>query len=208
MHLRNWAIGLMAISATTALAADSLDRDLSALIDSYELPWMPDGKPLNGVRVALDASGGGRGESELRSGDDLSLLVTLHLYHLIHESGGQVTLTRTGSSFLPSPDPRMFRPVLISFSQSSRRSSWSLTANAGWNRWPLVQGIRNSCSRSPTRWSRGCPDRCAVQPSARRRAQGSVRRCPRDIIPDPSPVYQGRLDPKARNLPQARAANL
>jgi cell wall-associated NlpC family hydrolase len=96
MHLRNWAIGLMAISATTALAADSLDRDLSALIDSYELPWMPDGKPLNGVRVALDASGGGRGESELRSGDDLSLLVTLHLYHLIHESGGQVTLTRTG----------------------------------------------------------------------------------------------------------------
>lgn len=95
--MRNLVLAAIMIPvATPVFAGEALTRDLSALIESYQLPWMPEGKPLNGVRIALDASGGGQAAGDQRAADDLSLLVMHHLYHLISDAGAKVTLTRKG----------------------------------------------------------------------------------------------------------------
>ncbi len=76
-----------AVGQTLALEADK--------------PFVPDGRPLQGLTITLDPAGGGAGYGEQHAGgasaalaDDLNMLVAGHLQHHLRRAGAVVHLTR------------------------------------------------------------------------------------------------------------------
>ena len=76
-----------AVAQTLALEADK--------------PFVPDGRPLQGLTITIDPAGGGAGYGAEHAGgasaalaDDLNMLVAGHLQHHLRRAGAVVHLTR------------------------------------------------------------------------------------------------------------------
>lgn len=99
------AVGVLLAAGAKSTPSPELDAMIHEAIDTFQTIWMPPRNEMRRLSVVIDAVGGFPAGAEQRACDEMALLTTAHLAHLIQKADGRAVMARLDDRPRPATAP-------------------------------------------------------------------------------------------------------